>query len=313
MSESYDIAIIGSGPAGLTAAVYVVRGGASTLVIAGEVWGGQLMLTSRVDNFPGFPEGILGPDLMKNMRRQAENLGAEFLEKNVTSVDFDSHPFGLMVNSQRLKAKTVIIATGALTSWLGVPGEKELIGRGVSTCAPCDGPFFKGKKVAVVGGGDTALEEASVLTKYASEVIIIHRRDIFKATEAMRARVKDNPKIKIYWNTEVVEINGTGKVESLNLKNNKTGEVKEEKFDGVFMAIGHKPDSAVFEGQVETDDQGYITNHHTKYHTATSIAGVFVAGDVSDPDYRQAVTAAGSGCQAALDTLRYLAENDPSI
>lgn len=313
MEKVWDVLIIGSGPASLTCAVYTTRGAASTLILAGEVWGGQLMLTTKVDNFPGFPEGINGPDLMANMRKQAKRFGASILDKSVTNVDFTKTPFEIFVGQEKYLAKTVVVATGAQTTWLGVPGEKELIGRGISTCAPCDGPFFKNKIVAVVGGGDTAMEEALILTKYASAVTIIHRRDEFRASAAMQEKVKINPKIKILWNTEVTKINGERvttfgvRVESLDIKDNKTNETKKLKVDGLFVAIGHKPESDLFKGKLEMDERGYIL---TKIpHCGTSVKGVFVAGDVADAKYKQAVTSAGMGCMAALDTLQYLSEN----
>ncbi len=302
--EAWDVIIIGSGPAALTAAIYMTRGAASTLVLAGEKWGGQLMDTTSVDNFPGFPEGIQGPDLMANMRKQAERFGTEILEKNVTKVNFIQKPFEVYVGEEKYLGKAVILATGAETLWLGVPGEKELIGRGVSTCAPCDAPFFKDKKVAVIGGGDSAMEEASTLTKYASEVTVIHRRDAFKASEAMQKKVLDNPKIKVIWNTEVTEVKGKNVVESLSLKNSQTGESSEIKVDGVFVAIGHRPDSEVFTGQIDRDEKGFIKI--VSPHAHTSVPGVFVAGDVMDPYYKQAITSAGSGCAAALEVIKYL-------
>ena len=308
--EVYDVVVVGSGPAGLTAAIYTVRGAASTLVMGGVNWGGQLMLTTQVENFPGFPDGILGPDLMAKMRQQAEKQGAKFLEKKVDSVVFSKIPFEVVSGEKVFRAKAVIIATGALTRWLEVPGEKELIGRGVSACAPCDAPFFKGKKVAVVGGGDTAMEEASVLTKFASEVVLIHRSASFRASEAMQQKVFQNPKIKVLWNTEVTKINGQEKVESLDLVNSVTNRTSRLMVDGVFVAIGHKPDSDLFKGQVEMDEKGFIKV--TGGHSRTSVPGVFVAGDVMDPTYKQAVTAAGSGGAAALDTLNYLAQNNLS-
>jgi thioredoxin reductase (NADPH) len=302
--EAWDVIIIGSGPAALTAAIYTTRGAASTLVLAGEKWGGQLMNTTSVDNFPGFPEGIQGPDLMANMRKQAERFGSEVIENRVSKVDFSKKPLKVMVNNQWLMAKAVIVATGAETLWLGVPGEKELIGRGVSTCAPCDAPFFKDKKVAVIGGGDSAMEEASTLTKYASKVTMIHRRDSFKASEVMQKKVLNNPKIKVLWNTEVTEVKGENVVESLNLKNNQTGEASELKVDGVFVAIGHRPDSEVFSGQIDRDEKGFVKI--VSPHAKTSVTGVFAAGDVMDPYYKQAITSAGSGCAAALEVLKYL-------
>jgi thioredoxin reductase (NADPH) len=304
--EAWDVIIIGSGPAALTAAIYTTRGAASTLILAGESWGGQLMNTTSVDNFPGFPEGIQGPDLMVNMRKQAGRFGTEILEEEVTKVDFSQKPFEIYVGEEKYLGKAVIIATGAETLWLGVPGEKQLIGRGVSTCAPCDAAFFKDKKVAVVGGGDSAMEEASTLTKYASEVTIIHRGDSFKASEATQKKVLNNPKIKILWNTEVAEIKGKNIVEALNLKNNKTGKTTNLPIDGIFIAIGHKPDSEVFTGQIEKDERGFIKVMGG--HSHTSVKGVFAAGDVMDPYYKQAITSAGSGCAAALEVLQYLDE-----
>lgn len=309
MEKVWDVLIIGSGPASFTCAIYTTRGAASTLILAGENWGGQLMLTSKVDNFPGFPDGIDGPELMMKMRKQTERFGAEIINKSVTNVDFTKTPFEIFVGPGKYLAKTVVIATGAQNAWLGVPGEKELIGRGVSSCAPCDAPFFKGKVVAVVGGGDTAMEEALVLTKYASKVYLIHRRDTFRASSVMQDKATKDLNIEIIWNTEVVKINGEGKVESLNLKNNKTNEESELKVDGLFVAIGHKPESDLFAGKLERDEKGYIKNHFDKYHCATNIPGVFVAGDVADAKYKQAVTSAGMGCMAALDTLQYLSEN----
>lgn len=308
----YDVVIVGSGPAGCCAAIYTARGGASTLVVAGEKSGGQLMLTSQVENFPGFPEGIMGPDLMVKMRKQAERFGAVFLDKNINEVDFGINPFVLRPPAQvggsdsEFRAKTVIIATGASSVWLGIPGEKELIGRGVSTCASCDAPFFKNKKVAVAGGGDTAMEDALILAKFASEVTIVHRREEFRASEIMQKKVLGNSKIKVMWNTEVTKINGEEKVESLNLANNKTKETTQLPIDGVFVAIGHKPDSGLFKGKIRMDENGFIKIAHP--YCQTSIPGVFAAGDVTDPFYRQAITSAGSGCAAALEALKYLQE-----
>ncbi len=264
------------------------------------------MLTTKVDNFPGFPDGIGGPDLMVNMRKQAERFGTEILNKTVTNVNFTKTPFEIFVKDEKYLAKTVVVATGAQTIWLGVPGEKELIGRGVSTCAPCDAPFFKNKAVAVVGGGDTAMEEASVLTKYASKVYLIHRRDAFRASAVMQAKVKGNPKIEIIWNTVVKEIVGIEKVEGLKLFNQSTNKTNQLTLDGVFIAIGHKPESEIFKGLIETDERGFIK---IQEGSKTNVPGVFVAGDVHDYRYKQAVTAAGFGCMAALDTLQYLSEN----
>lgn len=302
--KPWDVIIIGSGSSAFTAAIYTTRGASSTLVLAGEKWGGQLMNTSIVDNFPGFPEGILGPDLMINMKKQAERFGAEVLTKYVTKVDFSSKVFEIFSGEDKYLAKSVIIATGALTKWLNVKGEKELIGKGVSTCAPCDAPFFKDKKVAVVGGGDSAMEEAHTLTKYASEVVLIHRKDFFRATEAMQEKIKNNPKIKILWNTQVVEVLGNSKLEAIKILNNKDNKTSELKLDGLFVAIGHKPDSDVFKGKIEMDDKGFILAKN--FHCGTSVKGIFVAGDVLDKDYKQAVVAAGAGCIAGMEVLKFL-------
>jgi thioredoxin reductase (NADPH) len=304
--EPWDVVVIGSGPAGLTAGVYTTRGSASTLIAGGEVWGGQLMLTSTVDNFPGFPEGIQGPDLMLNMRKQVERFGGVFLEKNVEKIDFSQKPFSLVIGGENFLAKTIIIATGAETVWLDVPGIKELIGKGVSSCAPCDAPFFKDKVVGVVGGGDSAMEEAFYLTKYASQIYVIHRRDKFRAAPIMQQKILNNPKIKILWNSEVTQVKGEQKLEGITLKNNKDGNNQELKLDGLFMAIGHRPLSEIFKGQIDLDEKGFIKI--SGGHSKTNIPGVFVAGDVMDPYYKQAATAAGSGCAAAMDTLKFLDE-----
>ena len=300
--KMYDVAIIGSGPAGLTAAIYTSRGAASTVVFGGESWGGQLMLTAQVVNYPALP-GVLGPDLMAKMKDHALMFGAEFLPQNATEIDVSVYPFKLMANGQWLMAKSVVIATGAETKWLDTPGIQKLIGRGVSSCAPCDAPFFKGKRVAVVGGGDSAMEEAQVLTKYATEVILIHRRDEFRASAIMQEKVKTNPKIKILWNTEVGEVVGSEKLEKLILKNNKTNETSELAVDGLFIAIGHTPSTTIFQGKIELDEKGYVKVFN---HTKTSVPGVFVAGDVHDHKYKQAVTAAGFGCMAAMDAINWL-------
>jgi thioredoxin reductase (NADPH) len=302
----WDTVIIGSGPAGLTAAIYTTRGAASTLILGGEVWGGQLMLTTTVDNFPGFPEGVAGPKLMEDMKTQAVRFGAEFQAVNTEAVDLTKKPFEITAGGKTYLARSIIIATGALTTWLDAPGVKELIGKGVSSCAPCDAPFFKGKKVAVVGGGDSAMEEASVLTKYASEVTIIHRRGEFKASAAMQEKIKSSPLIKIMWNTEVTEAKGAGKLEKLVLKNNQTNEITEIPFDGLFVAIGHKPASDIFAGKLTLDDKGYIES--VSEHCGTSVKGVFVAGDVIDKKFKQAIVAAGMGCIAAMETLKFLEE-----
>ena len=304
--EPWDVVIIGSGPASLTAAIYTTRGAASTLILAGEKWGGQLMLTTQVDNYPGFPDGIQGPILMMAMRKQAVRFGAEFIEKDVEEVNFLSDPFELFVNRKKYLAKTVIIATGAKTRWLSVPGEERLLGRGVSSCAPCDAPLFKNKRVAVIGGGDSAMEEALVLVKYASSVTIIHRRNEFRASAAMQSRVKNNPKMKIIWDSAVKEIIGEQKLEKLKIWNLKTSQESEIEVDGVFVAIGHSPSTEIFKDKVDLDEKGYVKVFD---HTKTSVEGVFVAGDVHDVNYRQAVTAAGFGCMAAFEVIRYLDKN----
>jgi thioredoxin reductase (NADPH) len=300
----WDTVIIGSGPSGLSAAIYTTRGAASTLILGGEVWGGQLMLTTNVDNFPGFPEGVMGPTLMEGMRKQAERFGAEFIQANVKSIDPSKTPFEITADGKTYLAKTIIIATGAQTKWLDAPGVKELIGKGVSSCAPCDAPFFKDKRVAVVGGGDSAMEEALVLTKYATEVTLIHRRNEFKASVAMQKRVKENPKIKLIMNTEVVEVKGTDKLEKLILKNVETNETSDFPIDGLFIAIGHVPSTDIFKGQIDLDERGFITNNGTR----TNVPGVFVSGDVHDHKYKQAITAAGFGCMAGMDVLNHLTE-----
>lgn len=305
--EPWDVVIIGSGPASFSAAIYTTRGAASTLILGGENWGGQLMLTTAVDNFPGFPEGILGPDLMLNMKKQAERFGAEFKAKNVDKLFTEGKNFKAFCGSDEFLAKSVIIATGAQTVWLDVPGEKELIGRGVSSCAPCDAPFFKDKVVAVVGGGDSAMEEALVLTKYAKKVYLIHRRDSFKASAVMQEKVKSNKKIEILWNSEVKKINGEQKVASIEILNNIDNSMRTIELDGIFVAIGHSPSSLVFKGLIDMDEKGFIRRLETNgYKTTTNIEGIFVAGDVHDFHYKQAITAAGFGAMAALDVLNFL-------
>ena len=306
----YDVLIIGSGPAALTAAIYASRGNAKVLCLGGEKWGGQLMLTTIVENFPGFPDGIQGPDLMLAMRKQAEKFGTTFVEKNAAKLNLDSKPFSVVDNDQtQYKTRTIIVATGAQTLWLNIPGEKELIGRGVATCAPCDAPFYKDKTVAVVGGGDSAMEEANVLTKYANKVYLIHRRSEFSASKIMQDKIFANKKVEILWNTEVKEIEGKEKVENLKLFNNKDNKSSDLKVDGIFIAIGHRPDSGVFIGILSMDEKGFVKNNSDKYNSETSIPGVFVAGDVMDKEYKQAITSAGMGCMAGMDVLKYLEEN----
>ena len=299
----YDIVILGSGPAGLTAAIYAARALVKTLVIGGTVSGGQLMLTTGVENFPGFASGIQGPELMLEMRKQAEHFGAEIIDENVESVDFKQKPKRIVFGNRSVTASAVIIATGSSAKWLGVASEQKLRGRGVSSCATCDGYFFRNKRVAVVGGGDTAVEEALFLTKYATEVVVIHRRDKLRASKIMQRRAFSNPKIRFLWDSVVDDVLGQNKVEGLKIRNLKTGELSMLPCDGVFVAIGFQPNTALFQGQIELDEKGYVV---VTNNTETSSEGVFVAGDVHDYKYRQAITAAGEGCKAASDALAYL-------
>jgi len=301
--KTYDIIIVGAGPAGLTAGIYASRANLKTLVVAGAMWGGQLMLTTEVENFPGFKEGILGPDLMDNMWRQAERFGAEMIFEDATAVDFSSKPFKVTVGSKVYEGKTVIIATGASSKWLGLESEKRLRGRGVSVCATCDAVFFKDKKVVVVGGGDTAMEEALALSKFAREVKVIHRRDKLRASKILQERAFKNPKIEFIWNSTVQEILGKDRVEGVRLRKVDSNEEFELACDAVFIAIGWKPNTEIFKGQVEMDQAGHIIAEDA---TKTSVEGVFVAGDAQDYHYRQAITAAGAGCMAALDAEKYL-------
>jgi len=307
MADSlYDVIIIGSGPAGLTAAIYTSRAKLETLVIGGTTWGGQLMLTSEVENFPGFPDGILGLELMSKMRMQAERFGAKLLFEDVTSVDFSSRPFKIGVGDKSFEAKAVIVATGASAKMLGLAAEYNLVGRGVSYCATCDAPFFRDKKAVVVGGGDTAMDEALTLAKHAREVTVIHRRDQLRASKILQERVFANRKINFVWNSVVEDILGKERVEGVKLKNVKTGEVSMFPTDAIFVAVGHKPNTDLFRGQIDLDEKGYVIVHD---ETKTSVEGVFAAGDVQDPKYKQAVTSAGSGCKAALDAEKYLQEH----
>lgn len=301
----YDIIIIGSGPAGLTAAIYSGRAMLKTLVISGASWGGQLMLTEKVENYPGFKEGILGPDLMNIIYQQAEHFGAETIFENASAVDFSSKPFKIWIGDKKYEGRSVIIATGASAKWLGLDSEKRLRGKGVSICATCDAAFFKDKRTVVVGGGDTAMEEALTLSKFANEVKIVHRRDKLRASKALQERVLKNPKIGIIWNSIVKEILGEEKVKGVILKKVDSNEKIELTSDAVFVAIGYKPNTEIFKGKLELDQSGYIV---AKDMTKTNVEGVFVAGDVEDHNYRQAVTAAGAGCKAALDAERFLGE-----
>ncbi len=305
-NEVKKVIIIGSGPAGLTAALYCSRANLSPVVFEGTLAGGLLMLTTVVENFPGFPEGIMGPELMERFRKQAKNFGATLINDLVIEVDFKKRPFVVKTPSQKYLTHTVIIATGASSKMLNVPGEKELLGYGVSTCATCDGPFFKEKTVAIVGGGDSAMEEALFISRFAKKLYIIHRRDTLRASKIMQKRVFENNKIELLWNSIVLEIGSVKdkKVRWVITKNVQSNEEKKLEVDGLFIAIGHKPNTDVFKGQIEMDEVGYIKTFNNR--TNTSCEGVFAAGDVVDKIYRQAVTAAGGGCQAAIDVEKYL-------
>jgi thioredoxin reductase (NADPH) len=312
-NNRYKVIIIGSGPAGLTAALYAGRANLNPIVFEGYQPGGQLTITTEVENYPGFPDGIVGPEMMEIFRKQAQRFGAKTVFKSVEAVDFSKRPFKLAVEGEEYFADSLIISTGATAKLLNLPSEAQYMGYGVSACATCDGFFFKNQHVAVVGGGDTAMEEATYLTKHAARVTIIHRRNELRASKVMQERAKKNPKIDFIWDTVVDEVvgtqeNGQKKFLGLKLKNVKTGTLSEFKCDGLFLAIGHQPNTKLFEGRLEMDAVGYIK---TKPHsTATNIPGVFAAGDVADPTYRQAVSAAGTGCMAAIDAERFLAEHD---
>ncbi|WII72213.1 thioredoxin-disulfide reductase [Bdellovibrio sp. 22V] len=300
-----NVIIIGSGPAGLTAAVYTARANLEPFMIEGEEAGGQLMTTTEVENFPGFEHGITGPDLITVMRKQAERFGTRFLTRNVTKVDLSQRPFKVWVGEKLYLAKSIIISTGASAKYLGLPSEKQYANRGVSACATCDGAFFRNQEIGVVGGGDTAMEEAQFLTRFASKVYLIHRRDHFRASKIMAERVFKNPKIEILWNTEVEEVLGDGKsMTGAKIKSVTDGAVKELPITGLFLAIGHKPNTDLFKGMLDMNETGYlVTQPNTTY---TNIPGVFAAGDVQDHVYRQAITAAGTGCMAAIDAERWL-------
>lgn len=327
MADTRNVIIIGSGPSGWTAALYLARAGLAPLVFAGEKSGGQLMLTTVIENFPGFPEGVDGPTLMMNMRQQALNFGSEVKDVNVTSVDFASNPKKVTAGGQEYEADAVLISTGAETVWLGVPGEQQLIGRGVSCCAVCDAAFFKGKNTYVVGGGDAAMEDALALTKHAASVTMIHRRDSFRASKIMQERVLGNEKVKVLWNSAITEVKGEGKVEHIVVENVNTHEKQELAADGVFVAIGHKPSTELFSGKIQLDEKGFVvtrfalgkqslalatsaTDEHgfIAYPTSASVEGIFAAGDVVDFRYKQAITAAGYGCMAAIDIEKWLEE-----
>jgi thioredoxin reductase (NADPH) len=298
-----DVIILGSGPAGLTAAIYTARADLKPLVIAGRQAGGQLMLTSEVENYPGFPEGIMGPELMDRMRQQAERFGAEFVDEDATNVDFKREPLAVLTEADRFEGRAVIVATGASARWLGLPSEARLMGRGVSSCATCDGFFFRGKDVAVVGGGDTALEEAIFLTKFARTVTVVHRRRELRASKIMQDRALNHPKIRFVWDSVVCDVLGADHVSGVTIENIRTLTRNELAVDGVFVAIGYTPNTSIFAGQVALDEKGYVLREDG---SRTSVPGVFVAGDVEDFRYRQAITAAGDGCRAAMDAEVYL-------
>jgi len=304
VTDERNVIVLGSGPAGFTAALYTARADLEPLVLKGLDAGGQLMLTTEVENFPGFPDAIMGPELMDAMEKQAARFGAKLLHQTATRVDLSEAPFGVWAGDQGWRARTLIVATGATAKWLGVPGEERLRGRGVSACATCDGFFFRDRELLVVGGGDTAMEEATFLTKFASRVTIVHRRNEFRASRIMQGRALANPKISVIWDTVVEEILGEQAVTGARLRNVKSDQVTDFPADGVFMAVGHSPNTSLFEGQLELSN-GYVVVQEPR--TSTSVPGVFAAGDVTDVIYRQAVTAAGQGCKAAIDAERFLA------
>ena len=302
---SYDVIIIGAGPAGYTAGIYCSRARHDTLIISGLLPGGQLMNTTDVENYPGFDQGIMGPDLMLTMRKQAERMNTTIIDDVVVNVDFRSKPFKVLTGSEEYEAKAVIVCTGATPRKIGIEGEQTFSGKGVSYCATCDGAFFRNQDIAVVGGGDSCMEEATFLTKFASKVHIIHRRDTFRASKIMQERALNNEKIQVHWNNTIEDIKGDQKVQQVILKDTKTGETKTLDMGGVFVAIGHEPNTELFKNQLEMDENGYVI---LKENTETSVKGVFTAGDVHDHRYRQAVTAAGFGCMAAIDVDKYLTE-----
>jgi len=322
VTDTRNVVIIGSGPAGLTAAIYTARANLEPLILEGEPSstsdqpGGQLMLTTDVENFPGFPEGIMGPELMSRFREQAVRFGAEAKLEKVTRVDLSERPFKIWVGDPDAAeptylAKSVIVSTGAKSLMLDLPNEFDLIGHGVSTCATCDGFFFRGHNIAVVGGGDSAVEEASFLTKFADKVTLIHRRDELRASKIMQDRALNNEKIEMLWNHEVAEVKGATKLEGITVRNTVTGELTDMDVSGLFVAIGHRPNTDLFKGQLDLEDNGYLITGVGEQATATNVPGVFACGDVQDHTYRQAITASGSGCSAAIDAERWLDANDP--
>jgi thioredoxin reductase (NADPH) len=301
----FDVVIIGSGPAGYTASIYTSRAKLKTLIITGSLPGGQLMTTSEVENYPGFPNGIFGPELMINMKQQSERFGTTLVTDEVKKVNFNVRPFEIYTESTIYKAESVLISTGATPRKLGIEPEQTFSGRGISYCATCDGPFFKDQHIVVVGGGDTALEEANFLTKFGKSVKIIHRREHLRASKILQERAFENPKIEFIWNSTIVDIKGDKKISSIIIKNNRNGEEKKVDVGGLFVAIGHEPNTSIFKDQIELDDKGYVI---VRSYTKTNIDGVFASGDVHDYRYRQAITAAGFGCMAALDIEKWLAE-----
>ena len=307
--KHFDVGIIGSGPAGYTAGIYTSRANLETLIISGTLPGGQLMTTSEVENYPGFPNGIFGPELMMNMRQQAERFGAVIVDDEVLKVDFKKRPFTITTHAETYTAEATLVCTGASPRKLGIPAEQQFSGRGVSYCATCDGPFFKGENIVVVGGGDTAMEEATFLTKFGKSVRVVHRRDSLRASKILQQKALENPKIEFIWNNVVADIKGNNKISTVLVKDINTGKERLIETGGLFVAIGHEPNTAIFNGQLELDDKGYII---LKQHTRTSVEGVFAAGDVHDHRYRQAVTAAGFGCMAAIDVEKWLSERKHS-